>query len=78
MLNAKIAEIDDITGSVDIGKSADLMIVDQNPLNDISALRGPSAVIIRGEFIDNPQIKRFEFVDQQLDNVIALLEAKKL
>ena len=78
LLNAKIAEIDDITGSIDIGKSADLMIVDQNPLNDISALREPNAVVIRGEFIANPQIKRFEFVDQQLDNVIALLEPKKL
>ncbi|KAJ3195629.1 hypothetical protein HK101_011565 [Irineochytrium annulatum] len=36
--NAKILGVDDVTGTVDIGKHADLIIMEQNPLEQIEAL----------------------------------------
>ena len=37
--NARLLRVDDITGSVEVGKSADLVVVAQNPLDDLEALR---------------------------------------
>ena len=68
--NAKIAGIDDITGSVEIGKSADFLIVSDNPLTDISALRNPSTVVLRGKIYRNPKVKKFEYVENELDKYL--------
>lgn len=69
-VNAKIAGIDDITGSIEIGKSADLLILDGNPLDNLSALRYPRAVITRGHIINNPKIKKFAYVEEELDKYL--------
>ena len=37
--NAQILGIDDITGSIDVGKQADLIVVKENPLENIKSLR---------------------------------------
>lgn len=68
MLNAKIAEIDNETGSVDIGKSADFMVVEKNPLEDISALQNPTNVFFRGKEIDISKQKKNEFVENAFRN----------
>lgn len=65
--NAKIAQIDDITGSVEVGKSADFMVVDDNPLENLEALRTPKMVVLRGKIINNPKIKKFKKVEDELD-----------
>ncbi|MDO4380419.1 MAG: amidohydrolase family protein, partial [Clostridia bacterium] len=48
LLNAKLAKIDDITGSIEEGKAADMIVCDKNPLEDLSVLRKLSMVIKEG------------------------------
>lgn len=67
-VNARIAGIDTITGTVEAGKSADLMIVEGNPLEDITVLRQAAAVIFRGKMIREPKPKRIAVVDRALTN----------
>ncbi|MHA1379390.1 MAG: amidohydrolase family protein [Candidatus Helarchaeota archaeon] len=57
--NAENIGIDDITGSVEVGKSADLQIVHGNPLEDITVLGKVKKVVIRGYLINKPKIKKF-------------------
>ncbi len=66
-VNAKIAGIDGETGTIEEGKSADFMVVDGNPLENLEALRNPKAVALRGEMINNPKVKKFQYVEDELD-----------
>lgn len=66
-VNAKIAGIDDETGTIEEGKSADFMVVDGNPLENLEALRNPKAVALRGEIINSPKVKKFQYVEDELD-----------
>lgn len=72
-INAQIAGIDDVTGTIDEGKSADFLVVNGNPLEDLTVLRQPVMVALRGEIIENPKIKKFAFVEQQLDKLMSML-----
>ncbi|QTD99701.1 amidohydrolase family protein [Streptomyces cyanogenus] len=42
----------DDRGTVEVGKRADLLLVDANPLDDVSALRNPAAVVLGGRVLD--------------------------
>lgn len=66
-VNAKIAGIDDETGTIEEGKSADFIVIDGNPLENLEALRTPKAVALRGEMINNPKVKKFQYVENELD-----------
>ena len=65
--NAKIVGIDSETGSIEKGKSADLIVVQGNPLEDLSVLRNVSEVIMKGKRIREPKIKRMNAVDSLFD-----------
>ena len=65
--NAAIAGIDAETGSIEVGKAADMIVVPANPLDDLSVLRDVSMVIARGTIIRNPKVKRMRNVDELLD-----------
>lgn len=67
--NAELAGIDDVTGSVEEGKEADLLICRSNPLLDLSALRSLSAVVRAGRVI-RPHIKKMEQVEKELDKFL--------
>lgn len=67
MGNAQIAGIDNETGSLEKGKSADLIVVKENPLEDLTVLRSVSMVMVRGRLIRNPKVKRMKYVDDLLD-----------
>lgn len=71
-INAKLAGISGITGTVEAGKSADFMVVEKNPLEDITALRNPTDVFFRGRRIRNPKPKRFPEADTQLDRILSI------
>jgi imidazolonepropionase-like amidohydrolase len=58
--NAEIIGIDKITGSIEVGKSADLQVVVGNPLEDIDYLGKVSKVLIRGNIIKNPKFKKIK------------------
>ncbi|MDY4051914.1 MAG: amidohydrolase family protein [Bacilli bacterium] len=65
--NAIIAGIEQETGSVEENKSCDLLIVDRNPLEDITALRQPYMVVFKGNIIKKPKIRKFKYVENELD-----------
>ena len=58
--NAEIIRVDNITGSIEIGKSADLQVVPGNPLDNIDYLGQVTKVIIRGHLIKNPKVKKIK------------------
>ena len=66
-VNAEIAGIDKETGSIEESKSADFMVVEGNPLENLEALRNPKMVVLRGNVIKNPKVKKFQYVEDELD-----------
>lgn len=67
--NAEILGIDDLTGTIELGKQADLIVLDQNPLDNIKALADISMVMVKGNLIKAPTVKRMKEVDALLDLV---------
>ena len=68
--NAKIVGIDAETGSIEEGKSADMIVVRDNPLDNLSALQNVSMVIMKGKRIHNPKVKRMREVDALFDRYL--------
>lgn len=67
---AKMAGIDDETGSIEVGKSADMIVTKDNPLDDLLALRHIESVIMRGHRIDHPTNKINEQGKTELDKFL--------
>lgn len=67
LLNATLAGISDITGSIEVGKEADMIVCKENPLDDLKVLRNIDMVISRGKLYDHPKVKRNTYVDENLD-----------
>ena len=67
--NAKIAGVEKETGSIEAGKSADMIVCRDNPLNDLTTLRQPQMVFFRGKKVSTKR-KRIPEVDQELDNYL--------
>ena len=65
--NARLAGVGDITGSIEKGKCADMIVTSKNPLDDLNNLRNIDMVISRGQIIRNPKVKRNAYVDSYLD-----------
>ncbi len=62
--NAELLGIDNITGSIEVGKSADLQVVAGNPLENIDNLEKVVKVVIQGQLINNPKIKKVKKVEK--------------
>lgn len=69
-LNARLAGIGDLTGSIEADKQADLIVCSDNPLQNLSALRELDMVIKGGYRIDKPQIKKMDEVERELDKFL--------
>lgn len=67
---ARMVGIDDETGSIEVGKSADMIVTKDNPLDDLLALRHIESVIMRGHRIDHPTNKINEQVKTELDKFL--------
>ena len=72
MVNAQILGIDDVTGSVEVGKEADLIVLIENPLEDLKSLRNVSVVMARGQLIENPTFEKNTQVDKWLDSLLEI------
>ena len=70
LLNARLAGIDHLTGSVEKGKVADLIVCEKNPLEDLTALRKLDMVIKDGWRIDHPAVKKLPQVERELDKFL--------
>jgi len=62
--NAEILGISNLTGSIEVGKSADLVALKKDPLQDLSALSKIEAVFIRGMMIKNPKVKKIKKIEK--------------
>ena len=69
-LNAQLAGIGALTGSIEAGKHADLIVCANDPLQNLSALRTLDMVIRGGYRIDRPQIKKMPEVERELDKFL--------
>ena len=69
-LNAQLAGVGDITGTLEPGKQADIIVCDKNPLDDLTALRKLHMVIKSGWRIEHPVLKKMSEVERELDKFI--------
>lgn len=68
--SAELAGIGDITGSIEKGKCADMIVTKDNPLDRLEALRHVDMVIARGRVIYSPKIKVNSLVERELDKFL--------
>ena len=65
--NAAIAGVERETGSIEPGKSADLIVADRDPASDLEALRDLYMVMLRGTVVMQPRPMKNEACDELLD-----------
>lgn len=67
---AEMAGIGDITGTLEPGKCADMIVVEKNPLEDIRALRNVDMVVSQGKVLRSPKVKKKQIVETDLDKFL--------
>ena len=68
--SADLAGIGHLTGSIEKGKAADLIVTAENPLEDLRALRNLELVVARGNVIKHPVIRKRKQVEAELDKFL--------
>ncbi len=72
-VNAEILGLGKETGTIEVGKSADFIVSDKNPLEGFDALRNLERVVLRGKEYIQPVIKKNEACETNLDAYLASL-----
>lgn len=67
---AEMAGIGDITGTLEKDKCADMIVTEENPLDDLRALRHVKMVVARGTIMENPKVKINKRVETELDKFL--------
>lgn len=67
---AEMAGIGDITGTLEPGKCADMIVVEKNPLEDIRALHNVDMVVSQGKVLRSPKVKKKQIVETELDKFL--------
>ncbi len=68
--SAQMAGIGDKTGTIEKGKAADMIVTENNPLEDLRALRKVEMVVAGGTLIRNPKVKKKPQVEAELDKFL--------
>ena len=68
--SAELAGIGDLTGSIEKGKFADLIVTAKNPLEDLKVLRNLEMVVAKGKVIEHPTVKKRKNVEAELDKFL--------
>lgn len=68
--NAEILGLDKEIGSIEKGKEADMLLVDENPFKNIRTLSVPRMVCKGGAMIKNPKLTRYADFEKLLDDLI--------
>lgn len=69
-INAQILGLANQIGTIDKGKIADLIVIKENPLVDLKALRSMEMVITHGNIINHPKVKKMKVVEETLDRYL--------
>ena len=67
---ADMVGIGAITGTLEPGKCADMIVVEKNPLEDIRALRNVDMVVSQGKVLRSPKVKKKQIVETELDKFL--------
>ena len=70
-VNADLLGLGDVTGRIEEGYDADILVTDGNPLEDLAALRTPRMVMARGVLADGLRAKHLRDLDEDLDWIMA-------
>jgi imidazolonepropionase-like amidohydrolase len=57
-------------GTVEKGKIANLILTQENPLDDLNALRSPEWVMVNGRKLDRESLQKFESAAKERNNFI--------
>ena len=68
--SAELTGIGDLTGSIEKGKFADLIVTAKNPLEDLKVLRNLEMVVAKGKVIEHPTVKKRKNVEAELDKFL--------
>ena len=64
---AELLGVGNETGSIEVGKSADMIVLGDDPLADLTALRNVEQVVMRGKRVPQPKFRRIAELDRELD-----------
>ena len=67
---AEVMGLGDVTGTIEVGKCADLIVTRADPLKDLRALRSVDMVVARGRRYDAPRVKYNARVMAELDKFL--------
>lgn len=68
--SAELAGLGDVTGTLEAGKAADMIVTAGNPLEDLRALRKVEMVVTRGRVIAHPAFRHRKNVEAELDKFL--------
>ena len=69
-VNASVLGLSGEIGTVEVGKYADLVVSEKNPLESFENLRKPAMVVTRGRIIHAPSIKKRPDVEEALNMIL--------
>ncbi len=61
---AKLMDLEEVTGTLEVGKSADFIVLNGNPLEDLMTLEHPVHVVSRGNLIKKPTYRKVKAIEQ--------------